>query len=194
MCIGINHTLTAPYHPSTNGEAEGFIQTFKTSMQKHNGPLQKNLCQFLLHYQSTPHTTTGKTSAEIMFGRNIKTRMDLLHPQSKERCSRLEKSKSEASVPWECARELEVGDAVWVRNYRSSPRWIPGSITTKFGPRNYQVLANGKFLKRHIDQLRSRTLEMLDNTTHKYLDFPNEQSDQQENHPVSPVLPRRYPQ
>ena len=161
FCIGngINHTLTAPYHPSTNGEAERFVQTFKTSMQKHNGALQKNLCQFLLHYRSTPHTTTGKTPAEIMFGRNIKTRMDLLHPQSTEK----QESKNEASLG-KNVRELEVGDAVWMRNYRSLPRWIPGSITTKFGPRNYQVLANGKFHKRHIDQLRSRSLKMLEHT------------------------------
>ena len=62
FCLGngIKHTLTAPYHPSTNGEAERFVQTFKTSIQKHKGALQKNLCNFLLHYQSTPNTTTGK--------------------------------------------------------------------------------------------------------------------------------------
>ena len=132
-----------------------------------------------------------KALAEIMFGRNIKTRMDLLHPQSKER--KQEKPKSEASFG-KNARKLEVEDAVWMWNYRSSPRWIPGSITTKFGPRNYQVLANWKFHKRHIDQLRSRSLEMLEDTTHKYLDVPNEQSVQQENQPASPVLLRRYPQ
>ena len=84
FCLGngIKHTLTAPYHPNTNGEAERFVQTFKTAIQKHKGALQKNLCNFLLHYQSTPHTTTGKTPDEIMFGQNIKTRMDLyIHPQ-----------------------------------------------------------------------------------------------------------------
>ena len=58
FCLGngIKHTLTAPYHPNTNGEAERFVQTFKTSILKHKGALQKNLCNFLLHYWSTPHT------------------------------------------------------------------------------------------------------------------------------------------
>ena len=68
------------------------------------------------------------------------------------------------------------------------------SITTKFGPRNNQVLANEKLHKRHIDQLRTRSLDILEDTSHKYLDFPNEQSDQQESQPTPPVQSRRYPQ
>ena len=128
-----------------------------------------------------------------MFGRNIKTRMDLLHPPSKEKHSPQDKSKSEVSFE-KNARELEVGDAVWMQNCRKLPTWIPGSITTKFGPRNYQVLANGKFHKRHIDQLRTRSLDTLEDTSYKYLDFLNEQSDPQENQPTPPALSRQYPQ
>ena len=30
---GIHHKMSAPYHPSTNGEAEQFVQTFKSSMR-----------------------------------------------------------------------------------------------------------------------------------------------------------------
>ena len=45
-------------------------------------------------------------------------------------------------------------------------------MTTMFGPRNYQVLANGIFYKRHIDQLRTRSLDILEDTSQKYLDFP----------------------
>ena len=36
---GIEHTITAPYNPSTNGEAKRFVQMFKTLMQKHKGAL-----------------------------------------------------------------------------------------------------------------------------------------------------------
>ena len=133
-------------------------------MQKHKRALQKNLSHFLVHYRRISRTTTGKTLAEIMFGRNIKTRMDLLHPQSNERHS-TRKVKSDASFG-KNARELEVGDAVWMQDYRNSSRWIPGSITPKFGPQSYLVPANGKFYKRHIDQLRSHSLETLEDATY----------------------------
>ena len=109
------HTLTAPYHPSTNWEAERFVQTVKTLMQKHKRALQKNLCHLQLHYRSSYSSYHyWKALAEIMFGRNIKTRMDLLHPQSNERHSQLEESRVKHPLGKMLVHELEVGDAVWV--------------------------------------------------------------------------------
>ena len=37
---GIQYKLSAPYQPSTNGEAEQFVQTFKSSMRAEENDLQ----------------------------------------------------------------------------------------------------------------------------------------------------------
>ena len=68
---GISHKRSAPYHPSTNGEAERFVQSFKTGIKTATGDIQITLCKFLMHYRSSPHAVTGKTPAEVLFSRNI---------------------------------------------------------------------------------------------------------------------------
>ena len=79
---GIYHKLSAPYHPSTNGEAERFVETFKYSMKANENDLQIALCQFLMKYRSSPHNSTGKTPASMMFNREITIRLSLLFPDA----------------------------------------------------------------------------------------------------------------
>ena len=60
----IKHILSTPYHISTNGLAERFVQTFKKAMwasENSGKPLSYRLVNFLLSYQSTPHGTTNHT-------------------------------------------------------------------------------------------------------------------------------------
>lgn len=145
---GIIHKRSAPYHPSTNGEAERFVQSFKTGMRTGTGDLQIMLCKFLMHYRSSPHVSTGKTPAELMFNRNIRTRLDLLHP--------LPVNSTDGDVCDKRTRQFKLGDLVWSRSYRNDEKWTPGKITKKYGPRNYQVMIGDQTHKRHIDQLRKR--------------------------------------
>ena len=77
---GIAHAKASPHHPSTNGLAECTVQTFKSSMKKFTeGTLENKLSHFLFHYRLTPQTTTGQSPTELLLGRRIKSRLDLLH-------------------------------------------------------------------------------------------------------------------
>ena len=66
---GIQHYKSAPYHPTTNGEAERYVQTFKQAMRAaKDAPrtLFTKLMRFLLAYRTTPNTTTGVSLAELL--------------------------------------------------------------------------------------------------------------------------------
>ena len=130
---GIHHKLSAPYHPSTNSEAERFVQTFKSSMMANRNNLQTALCQFLLKYRSSPQSITGKTPASMMFNREIRTRLSLLLPDQTV------SNKAEEEEGQDKVRTFEIDDPVWARVYSGKNKWIPGEIVEKFGLRNYKV-------------------------------------------------------
>jgi hypothetical protein len=80
---GVKHITSAPYHPATNGFAERSVQTFKQalrSMEESSKPIEEKLAKFLITYRNTPHSTTGESSAQLMLGRPIRTRLDLVKP------------------------------------------------------------------------------------------------------------------
>ena len=80
---GIKHIRCAPYHPSSNGLAERFIQTFKKAMlagDREGCDLKYRLCQFLLKYHSSLHTTTDVAPCELFLKRSMRTRLDMLKP------------------------------------------------------------------------------------------------------------------
>ena len=80
---GIKHIRSAPYHPATNREAERFVQTFKHAMKVakyDSGTFETKLARFLLMYRNTPNSTTGRSPAELLFHRTLRTRLSLLRP------------------------------------------------------------------------------------------------------------------
>ncbi|UYV83435.1 K02A2.6-like [Cordylochernes scorpioides] len=78
---GIRHLRTAPFHPSSNGLAERAVQTIKTGLKKvQQGSLSQRLAEILLGYRRTPIASIGKSPSEMMFGHNIRSRLDLILP------------------------------------------------------------------------------------------------------------------
>jgi transposase InsO family protein len=77
----VHHKFSAPYHPATNGQAERFVQIMKQSlrsMSNEPGDINIKLNWFLMQYRITPHTTTKRSPSELMFGRNIRSRLNIM--------------------------------------------------------------------------------------------------------------------
>ncbi len=72
MC-GINHRVTSPYHPNTNGLVERFNQTLIRALKKHCEDDPEYWCIWipfiLLAYNCRKHSTTGYSPYGLMYGR-----------------------------------------------------------------------------------------------------------------------------
>jgi len=155
---GVEHILTSPYHPASNGLAERSVQTFKNGLKRiTDGPLETRLNQFLFKYRITPQTTTGLSPAEMLFGRRLRSHLDLLMPTVARRvCANQQQQKVNHDGKRKL-REFVVGNAVYVKNFSGTPAWVPGVIEKSRGPLSYLVkLLNGKLVRRHVDHVKSR--------------------------------------
>ena len=184
---GIHHTLSAPYHPSTNGEAERFVQTFKQSMRCYNATSENvSSCinKYLLSYRSTPHATTGASPSFLLMGRRLRNKLDLIKPDyisdlEHQNFQKLEKIK---------IRSFPESAPVMVRRYNTPRKWMAGKVIKKLGNLHYHVEVDGKICKFHIDQLKPGT------DSHEHSEFEKEEfknsveiSNEPSYHKIKPV-------
>ncbi len=123
------------------------------------GTAQTNLSRFLFNYRITPHSSTGMLPAELLFGRRLNSHLDNLKPN--ENSAESEKTERRLYVHAR-AREFQVGDKVFVWNYRGRSIWLAGIVTGKEGRMVYVVQTqSGDSIRRHIDQMRVRVGESV---------------------------------
>lgn len=82
---GIQHIRVSPHHPSSNGLAERAVQVFKQGMKKATSGIGDRVARLLFHYRMTPHTTTGLSPSEMLLGRKLRSRLDLLKPDIQQK-------------------------------------------------------------------------------------------------------------
>ena len=152
---GVQHILTAPYHPSSNSAAERFVRAFKEAMHKNKGrSLHDQLMHFLLSYRVTPHATTGVAPCELFMGRHLRVALDLLRPDLESVVAKkqfLQKDNHDGAAT---LRQFMVGQRVMVRNFREGPKWVPAIVKQKSGPVSYVVQISPTISwRRHLDQM-----------------------------------------
>ena len=106
-------------------------------MEKKN-PRQE-LYKFLRNYRSTPHTSTGKSPAEALFGRQIKTRLPQFMKESEDEGMRKKDKESKANQKkYKDAKKtvqphnIEVGDTVLLKRKQTK-------TTSRYDPSPFRV-------------------------------------------------------
>ena len=149
---GIIHKTIAPGHPATNGLAERNVKTLKQklkSMINEKNSIREKVREILFRYRATP-LQSGKTPSELYLGRQIRIKLDLLHPPSKKN------KLTYFSPPIPAHRILSVGDRIQSRSYANNKlSWKFGIVKQRTGKLHYLIkLDEGPIIKRHINQLR----------------------------------------
>ena len=152
---GMVHHTTAPYHPASNGQAES-IQVVKNGLKKSEGLLGTRLLWLLFRYRATPQTTIGVSPAELVFGRPLRTCLDLVFPDIAKRVQKGE-MLPDASRPTHLFDTSDI-HVVLCRNLsHSGNKWLLAVIKHETGPMSYKVLLpEGHIVRRDANQLHSR--------------------------------------
>lgn len=158
---GVEHVFSAPYHPASNGAAENAVRTVKRTIKKavkQKENILAFLSTFLLHYRNTKHCSTGESPATLMLGRSLRTKLDALRPNREQKMKRVQERQQRAGTE----RSLQLGEEIWMRQYRGNEKWLPGKIVKRMGTTDYRVVdESGKETHRHIDQIRQRSRSSL---------------------------------
>lgn len=170
---GIEHIRTCPYFPSSNGQAERFVDTFKRSLKKLQGEgnMKDNLQTFLRAYRSTPNANTPdhRSPAEHMLGRPMRTELNLVKEANEVSFSLTAKDLSREQQfnhkHGAKQRTFTVGDLVYVQTHHNNTwNWTPGTITAVHGEVVHHIsTANGTVVA-HTNQIQRRHVNIDDTT------------------------------
>jgi len=153
---------TTPYWPQQNGEVERQNRSLLKRLvisQNQKGNWQEDLQDYLLMYRSTPHSTTLRAPAELMFNRNIRDKLPILQSTSfadeemRDRDAEMKFKGKEYADRKRHAKDSDVNEEDIVLAKRQHPG---NKLATKYEPTPYKV----------VKRLGSEvTIENIDNKT-----------------------------
>ena len=129
------------------------MQIVKKGLKKEKeGTMVSKIAKVLMAYRTTPQSTTGVSPSELLQGRRIRTRLDLLKPSVTERVEQHQLQQKISHDGSARRRFFEKGETVYAQNFGTGQKWM---LVT--GPVSFMVrLQDGRVIRRHQDHLRRR--------------------------------------
>lgn len=165
----IMHLTSPAYNPASNGQAESYVKIIKKAIKSFllSGSCLRDLNikiqEFLLSYRNSKHTTTNRSPAEVLFGRKLRCRLDLLTPAittpsdvsldsvvKVKQCSQINNYRGNRKV------SFSEQEQVLVKLYKQNKHyWAHGVIIRIIGKTMYlvQLSESRQTVKRHANQL-----------------------------------------
>lgn len=145
---GITWNNIIPYWPQANGEVErqnrSLLKRLKIGHHIH-GNWKSELRNFLQMYYTTPHTVTGKTPTELMFGRTIRSKLPSIEDitykynntdfRDRDKILKASGKSKEDDRRRARYRDIKTGDTVLMQNLRPG-----GKLKLTFNPEKYTVV------------------------------------------------------
>ena len=182
---GFVHTTSSPHYPQSNGEVERCVETVKQILRKAKYPYLA-----ILEYRNTPLEGIGKSPAQLLMGRRLKTTLPTAAPllrtaESAEIKGRLKvrQQKQAHYYNQRAGKELpELCDGDSVRLQRNG-KWISAQVLSHHKtPRSYVVRSeDGGVYRRN-----RRHLQQAETTQGPESEYSSQSSENEAKQPVSP--------
>ena len=145
---GIQHRKVTPYWPQANAEVERFNQPLEKIIRAahiEGKNWRQELYKFLLTYRATPHAVTGIAPCQLMFGRELRTKVPQLRKPGMTKAfivaRRNDNIKKQQQKTYADSRQrafpspVQKGDKVLLQQTSRN------KLSTRYDPRPYIVLA-----------------------------------------------------
>ena len=178
---GFRLTPVTPDDPQCNGFVESFVKVMckllHTAASKNKDP-KTELYNYLLHYRVTPHSTTGRYPAELLFNRKLQTNLpqiftvkecdDLKDMRERHDEKRLQQKKYFDIHKRAKRKNIAVGDKVLIQQNKTTLKPLfdpsPYTVTEVNGNRGLAQRRDGSTRirdKNNLKKLKDRPANLI---------------------------------